>query len=688
MNSGMTSHSSVEAERGSDRGPTVASVRDLRVRYGRTWALRGVSLDIEPGEVLGIAGESGSGKSTFGLALMGLLPRQAEVAGRVEIGGDDVSKLAPRPRRLLRGDRIAMIFQDPFSTLNPVRRVGSQIVEAMRVHGVPKREAHARGRELFQKVGLRDVALFDAYPHELSGGMRQRVLIAIAMANAPDLVVADEPTTALDATVQAQILDLLRDACKETNTSLVLITHDLGVTARYADRMAIMYAGKVVELGRTEDVYDARGMPYTRALLASVPVLGSRAERLEPIPGSVPQLAGELGRCAFAERCSFSVAACEENEPELLPIERRGHAAACFRPPAWITETSLAEPAVQRAVDRQTTEHAARASESVLVVDDVVKTYEVRAAGGFGRSTRQIAAVRGVTFRVDGGEVFGIVGESGCGKSTLARCLAGLASTTSGSVWVAGTDESTPRTALRNSQLVFQEPLSSLDPRWSVEQIIDEPLRLGGVPSGERLGMTTRLLDDVGLPADVVGRYPHEFSGGQQQRIVVARALATNPSLLVMDEPVSSLDASVQAGVLNLIRDSLSDKARACVFITHDLAVAEYVSDRIAVMYLGQFVEVATVGELFARPLHPYTTTLLSSVAVADPSVEKSRSRVLPIGEPPNQSDTPAGCAFRSRCPRYHHELDAAQRRRCDEVAPSLQLQATGSDVACHFTGV
>jgi len=663
------------------------SVRDLAVEFGDrrdpSRVVRGVSFDLRRGEVLAIVGESGSGKSVTANAIMGLLPG-GRVSGSVRLDGTDLLAASERELNGIRGARISMVFQDPMTSLNPVMTVGAQLIEAVTTHRkVSKEAARAEAVELLDVVGIPQAAeRLGSFPHEFSGGMRQRVVIAIALANKPDVIIADEPTTALDVTIQAQVLDTLERARAHVNAALILVTHDMGVVAATADRVAVMYAGRIVESGVVDDVFHRSRMPYTRGLLAAIPRIDRRDQQLVPIPGSPPApvlLMG--GSCPFAPRCDFASDRCHVEEPALLDVGE-DHGAACH----FADDRSVVPE-----VDPVLTADDARAEkqlgdEPLLVVNDLVKSYAMRN----GRVKEKVQVVRDVCLEVRPGEVLGLVGESGSGKSTVSKSITGMEAADSGSVRVGGVETTTLRGRERKRmnrrvQMVFQDPHSSLDPRMSIADIVSEPMRFAGVPRAQRHDRVIELLRLVGLTPSMADRYPHEFSGGQRQRIGIARALAADPDVIVLDEPVSALDVSVQAGIINLLDDVIRDRNMGYVFIAHDLAVVSHISDRIAVMYLGEIVEVGDADRIFRDPQHPYTAALMSAVPVPDPSAEKRRNRVELSGDLPSPLARPSGCAFRTRCPVYRDLLTDEQRTRCDGEHPALERVNDGQLSACHY---
>ncbi|MGH8899481.1 MAG: dipeptide ABC transporter ATP-binding protein [Egibacteraceae bacterium] len=677
------------------------AVTDLTVSFpsehGLVAAARGLCYRVGDGEILGIVGESGSGKSVSALAVMGLLPASARVSGSVRFRGRELLGLGDRELSAVRGKAVAMIFQDPLSALTPVYTVGDQIAEAVRVHQrVSKEAAAGRAVELLDLVGIPDAAQrARAFPHEFSGGMRQRVMIAMAIANDPDVIIADEPTTALDVTIQAQVLDVLRTAKEATGAAVVMITHDLGVIAGFADRVVVMYAGKLVETGTAEDVFYRPRMPYTLGLLGSIPRLDATEHQpLTPIEGTPPSLVNLPPGCPFAPRCPLQIDHCVEAEPDLSQTGRAGHLAACHRS-GEIEARQLsgadvfpAPAAGQPPIARVPRERR----ETVLRVDALVKHFPLTKGAVFRRQVGTVHAVDGVSFDVRAGETLGLVGESGCGKTTTVMEILALAKPTGGEVVVLGHDTAALSRAQRKRirrdlQVVFQDPLASLDPRMPVGDILAEPLRAHGVPSPQRAARIRELLRLVGLSPEHASRYPHEFSGGQRQRVGIARALALEPKLIVLDEPVSALDVSIQAGVINLLARLKAALGLAYVFVAHDLAVVRHIADRVAVMYLGRIAEIGETDRVFDAPAHPYTQALLSAVPLPDPRKERARRRVILSGDLPNPVDPPSGCRFRTRCPTFA-TLDPVRRQRCVDEQPALLRQGDDHQAACHYATV
>ena len=605
----------------------VLDVRELSVRVGETELVSDVSFAIGRGERVGLIGESGSGKSLTGLSLIGLLPEDLVARGSVRLSGPDLDVVGADDDAMsrIRGRDVAMVFQEPMTALNPTMRVGDQVTEALLIHGT-ERDRHAARRraiELLAQVRLPDaVDIARAYPHQLSGGQRQRVVLAIALANDPALLVCDEPTTALDVTVQALVLDLIVRGVESRDAALLLITHDLSVVATACERVLVMYGGRIVEAGPVEEVFRRPRHRYTEGLLAASDLTSGTRRRLRTIPGSVPA-AGEFpGGCVFRNRCAFATEQCMRLPPW---SENGSRGYACFHPAGrGSARPQDAAPTDLVGGHRDPQDRPAGSREPLILVENLVRDYQ-RPRTSLTRRGPVVHALRGVSFEVTAGERFGIVGESGCGKSTLLRLLAGLDRPTSGRLVVEGTDIAPlPERRLKflrdQLQMVFQDPMSSLDPRMRVKDIVAEPL----VAQGDRAprARVTELLKGVGLPETALHRYPHQFSGGQRQRISIARALAPAPDILLADEPVSALDVSVRAQVLNLISDLVDELELTLVFVSHDLSVVRHLCDRVAVMSAGEIVEIGPVERLWRNPQHAYTRRLLAAV----PTMERALS--------------------------------------------------------------
>jgi peptide/nickel transport system ATP-binding protein len=610
---------------------TLLEVTDVNVTFETgdvsVPAVRGMTYHIDPGEVVALVGESGSGKSTAAMAIIGLLPEYADVSGSVRLQGEELLGRSDQAMSRIRGKSIGTIFQDPMSALTPVYTIGDQIAEAIEVHNPSVRRADARKRavELLELVGIAQAsARARAFPHELSGGERQRVVIAIAIANDPDLLICDEPTTALDVTVQAQILDVLRTARDVTGAGVLIITHDLGVVSEFADRAMVMYAGRGVEVATVEDLYRDRRMPYTVGLLGSVPRLDApQGTRLIPIPGSPPSMSSFApGGCPFAPRCPLVIDECRSAEPDLV-IVSAGHRAACIRTDD-VAGRSAAE--IFGVSTQPESEAVAGEPQLVLRVTDLSKTFPLTKGAVFRRRVGEVRAVDGVSFTLQQGRTLGIVGESGSGKSTTLNQILELTKPESGSIEILGADvaglDGAARRQLRTEvQVVFQDPLASLDPRLPVFDIIAEPLVANGFDRLRCEERVAELLAIVGLDRADAGRYPAEFSGGQKQRIGIARALALQPKILALDEPVSALDVSIRAGIMNLLLDLQAQFGLSYLFVSHDLSVVKHLAHRVAVMYRGAIVEQGDGDQVFTDPQHEYTRRLLAAVPRAHSDV-------------------------------------------------------------------
>ena len=641
-----------------------------------------VHIAIDEGETLGLVGESGCGKSMLGLSILGLLPKGGTIIeGSVKLGGRELVGLPDSSLRKLRGNEVAMIFQDSQSSLNPTKTIGEQVAEPVRLHrGASRTEANNRALEVLELVGLpQPRERMGDYPHLLSGGMRQRVMIAIALACEPKVLLADEPTTALDVTIQAQILALLDDLAQRLGMATLLVTHDMGVIAGRADRISVMYAGRIVETASTQDIFGAMRHPYTQALLGSIPKLSQdNRKALVSIRGRPPDLTDELTGCRFAPRCPRVTDECRLQEPPLSG-ETPEHRFACWHPVDGPVR-SLPEIATARA---RAASPARVAHGHLLEIDQVVREYPVRAGAVLQRKVNSVKAVSGVTLHVDVGEALGLVGESGCGKTTLGKMIVGIEKPDAGRIALEGrevfrTRGRELRRVRRDLQMVFQDPYASLDPRMRVQALLREPLVIQKIGNRRQQDEKIRLLlDEVGLPANALERYPHEFSGGQRQRIALARALMLEPKVIVADEPVSALDVSIRSQVLNLMKRLQAEHHRASVVISHDLAVVKYLSDRIAVMYLGKVVELGTGDDIYRRPAHPYTDALITTIPVPDPAAERAKTELGIRGELPSPIDPPSGCRFRTRCPRA--------QPLCAEQEPRLRPFGPTQQAACHF---
>ncbi len=663
----------------------------LQVERLRTWlasgdavvrAVDGVSFSLEQNQTFALLGESGCGKSMTALSLMRLLPENGRiVSGSVRLHGQDLTALPEVAMRGVRGRQIGMIFQEPMLSLNPVMPVGEQIAEVLHRHGPVEGRRAVRGRvaELLRAVGIPDAAhRFDAYPFQLSGGMKQRVMIAMSLAGKPDLLIADEPTTALDVTIQAQVLQLMRDLQAASGMSILLITHDLGVVAEMAHRVAVMYAGEIVELADRERFFGAPFHPYSRKLFAALPGWGKRTQKLEVIGGSVPSLTGTFRGCRFAPRCDLVWGLCHEAVPPWREVSP-GQWARCH-----LTEGRRAAPAVAPAGLREAAPvPVAAAGEALLRVEDLRVHFPVH-KGVFKRVAALVKAVDGVSLSIQRGRTLALVGESGCGKTTVAKGILQLIRPSGGRVYFAGTELTTlKRSTLRRRrgefQFIFQDPYASLNPRMPIADIIEEGMVALGVGASkeERHRRIDDILAQVGLSAEARQRYPHEFSGGQRQRVAIARALAVGPKLIICDEPTSALDVSVQAQILNLLKRLQDELGLTYLFITHNLSVVEYLAHDVAVMYLGRIVEQGSAPEVLGRPAHPYTRALLSAVPVIERAAGRPVMRLQ--GDPPSPLAPPPGCHFHPRCPEA--------LPICSGTEPPLVQISPTHGTRCHLHG-
>lgn len=657
------------------------SVENLKTYFktseGIARAVDGVSFQIKHGETFALVGESGCGKSVTGLSIIRLIaqPPGFIAGGSVIYKDRDILRMQENEVRRLRGEEISMIFQEPMTSLNPVFTVGHQILEVLRLHqGLSGRESKKKAIEMLDLVGIPDPEQrFEEYPHQLSGGMRQRVMIAMSLACRPGLLIADEPTTAVDVTIQAQILDLMKELQSEFGAAILLITHDMGVVAENAHRVAVMYAGKIVETANRDMLFQYPAHPYTVKLLQSLPSGQKRDKALQTIEGRVPQATQYPSGCRFAQRCHKAMSICRQDEPTLLELEDE-HKVACVLydedimgrrvNPAEISENPVERPHILQQTDTDT----------LIQVQDL-KVYFPIKKGLFKRTVGHVKAVDGLDLNIKGGKTIGLVGESGCGKTTLGRAILQLIKPTSGSVWYQQTDlvrlsRASLKPFRQKLQVVFQDPFSSLNPRMMVSEIIAEGMRVHGIGSNrkDRLKLIAELLPQVGLDPDMVHRYPHEFSGGQRQRVGIARCLAVNPEFIVCDEATSALDVSVQAQIINLLESLQAELNLTYLFITHDLSVVEYIADEIAVMYLGRIVEFGKTEEIFKDPKHPYTKALLSAVPQVDPNTGKKKIHLT--GDIPSPINPPSGCHFHPRCPEV-------MERCSEEYATSFSFSET-----------
>ena len=670
---------------------TLLEVRHLATHFdtdqGRVRAVNGISYTLKRGESMAIVGESGSGKSVGALSILRLIPSPPGriAGGEVLFDGRDLLKLSEREMRKIRGREIAMVFQDPMTSLNPVLSIGTQLTEAVRKHRpVTRAEARERAADMLRLVGIPDgESRLADFPHQFSGGQRQRVGIAMALITDPPLLIADEPTTALDVTIQAQITELVAELQQRMGMAIIWITHDLGVVAGLVEKVAVMYAGQIVEIGPVRDLFVNTAHPYTLGLLESIPTLEGQEERLIPIKGSPPSPNDEIVGCPFAPRCRFVVERCRTENPSLVEIGPE-HATACWQWDAVSDEVQNRVQPPDLNEKHQKPVQKEIPAETILEVRNLQKHFP-QEGGLFRRGRRVVKAVDGVTFSVYKGETLGLVGESGCGKSTTGETILRLTDETAGEVIFNGEDLTrlngeALRLARRNIQMIFQDPYASLNPRKTVGEIISEGLTIHQIGTPEtRAERVAELMGLVGLNPMLASRYPHQFSGGQRQRIGIARALATNPSFIVADEPISALDVSIQAQVVNLLEDLKEELGLTYLFIAHDLSMVRYISDRVAVMYLGRIVEMGTQNDVFERPLHPYTQALRSAVPIADPDKEADRQRIVLNGDVPSPADPPSGCHFHPRC---HYATDICKRDYPE--LRNLGTAQTPHHVACH----
>lgn len=697
-------------------GDVILEVKGLRTHFftseGVVKAVDGVDLTIHRGKTLCVVGESGCGKSVTARSILQIVDRPGRVVGgevlyhqrfgeaaRTSSEMIDLAALPPagHEMRAIRGRDIAMIFQEPMTSLSPVHTIGNQIREGISLHfNIGKEEAHSRALESLRLVGMpRPDTAVDRYPFQLSGGMRQRAMVAMALACRPKLLIADEPTTALDVTTQAQILDLIRGLQQELGMALMMITHDLGVVAEMADDVAVMYLGTVAESGTVDQIFHHPKHPYTRALLRSIPRVGQASnERLFTIRGTVPSPFNRPKACPYHTRCdSFMPGVCDVHDPPPVPFDGE-HQARCLLH-TDLADTSLIrarpDPAAgeQRAGALDEPHQATAAKDDLLLEVDDLRMYFAIQRGLLQPGHDDVKAVDGVSFGIRRGETLGLVGESGCGKTTIGRCLVRINAPTDGRmryqqsdgqvIDIARTDGRELKHLRREMRMIFQDPHSSLNPRMTLRDIIAEPLRAYGIAKGRAVDeQVATLLRKVGLRPEYMRRYPHAFSGGERQRVSIARALATNPRLVVADEAVSALDVSVRAQILNLLRDLQRELDLTYLFVSHDLSVVKHICNRVAVMYLGRIVELAETSQIFDAPQMPYTEALLSAVPIAEPRLRGSTSRIMLQGEVPDPSNPPSGCPFHTRC-RYAED-------RCRIEQPALREVKPGHLAACHFS--
>jgi peptide/nickel transport system ATP-binding protein len=681
---------SVVSRDAAPSSPWLLQVEDLHVHFvtsrGVVRAVEGISYTVRTGEVVALVGESGCGKSVSSLAIMRLLAKPAGriVAGRILFEGRDLLKLTDDEMREIRGRDISMIFQEPMTSLNPVLTIGFQIMEPLLIHlGMDMKAARKRAAELLKMVGIPDAERrLDQYPHQFSGGMRQRVMIAIGLACNPKLIIADEPTTALDVTIQAQILKLMKDLSRDLGIAMVVITHNLGIVARYADRVNVMYAAKLTEQAGARELFSKPLHPYTAGLLRSVPRLDRpRGLKLETIDGMPPNLLAPPPGCRFAPRCLAKVPESEEAPPPLVEV-LPGHHSACVRA-FEMAKVGAEGLGLARASLLPPEPKDIDVSQPIMSVRGLKTYFEVSTGFKALSSSRGVVrAVDGLSFDVFRGETLGLVGESGCGKTTVGRTLLRLENASEGTIAFQGNDVTRVSGAAlkayrRQIQVIFQDPYSSLNPRMTIGEIIAEPMNVYKLQPDRKAARArvSELLQQVGLFEYMAERYPHELSGGQRQRVGIARALAMEPSFIVCDEPVSALDVSIQAQIINLLEELQQKLGLTYLFIAHDLAVVRHISDRVVVMYLGKAMEIADRDALYASPLHPYTRALLDAVPIPDPELEARREYKVLGGEVPSPLNPPQGCVFHTRCPRASEE--------CKMTVPELREIRPGHYAAC-----
>jgi peptide/nickel transport system ATP-binding protein len=679
---------------GNPRSEPVLRVEDLAVAYkvrgGEIEAVQNVSFDIHRGEVQGIVGESGCGKSTVAWAIVNFLGANGYVKrGSIKFQGQELVGKSGEELRRLRGDQIAMVYQDPMQALNPSMRLGEQMKEVLTVHrGMGDREAHDRCVSMLERVYMPDAAnVMRRYPHQISGGQQQRVVIAMALLNNPALLVMDEPTTALDVTVEAAVLDLIADLRRDFDTAIMYITHNLGVVARVSTRVGVMYAGEMVERATVEQIYTDPQHPYTQGLIRCVPKLGAdkAGSMLYPIRGRVPPPNNRPTGCIFGPRCDYVEDRCRQERPELRLVGNsfvRCHFAERIVADAWKPSEDLVLPMLKG---------EEKESETILEVHDLKKYYQVQGSSlrdVLGRGEpRYVKAVENANFSVAKGKTLGVVGESGCGKSTLIKTIIGLESSTAGEARFLGMDitgdlSERSEALIQELQMVFQNPDSTMNPSYTVGQQIGRPMeRFGTVPKGQIRGEVIKLLEAMRLGENYYDRLPRQLSGGEKQRVGIARALASRPDLVLCDEPVSALDVSVQAAILNLLLEVQNEFETTLIFIAHDLSVVRFFSDDVAVMYLGQIMEIGPAEAIYAPPYHPYTEALLSAVPIPDPTAQQKHIRLE--GSVPSAINPPSGCRFHTRCPRRKMLPDGG--RICEMEIPPWREVGEGHRIFCHI---
>jgi len=662
-------------------------------RYGDVEAVRDVSFNVHRAETFGVVGESGCGKSTVAFGIVDFLGANGKiVGGSIKFQGQELVGRSQEELRKLRGDQISMVYQDPMQALNPSVTLGDQLAEVLTVHrGISKDEAWVKSIDMLDRVYMPDSAnVMKRYPHQISGGQQQRVVIAMALLNNPALLIMDEPTTALDVTVEAVVLDLIEDLKRDFDTAIVYITHDLGVVARVCNYVGVMYAGEMVEVGSVESIYQKPMHPYTQGLMRCVPKLGATKESsiLYPIRGRVPAPKDRpKGACIFAPRCDYATDRCHSRQPALRELAP-GHSVRCVY--AETIDPSTWEPP-EGLVPSLELEGGGNGREPIIQLDGLKTYYEQESKSllslvGAGEK-RYVKAVDDVSLGVPAGKTLGVVGESGCGKSTLAKTIIGLETPRDGEARFLGFDLTAPVSErdvklIEELQMVFQNPDSTMNPSYSVGHQIGRPLRrFNAVPGNEVRDEVIRLLNAVRLDGSYYNRLPRQLSGGEKQRVGIARAFASRPDLVLCDEPVSALDVSVQAAVLNLLMEIQEEYGTTMMFIAHDLSVVRFFSDYVAVMYLGHLVEIGPAEDIYAPPYQPYTEALLSAVPIPDPRAEQKHIRLS--GTVPSALDPPSGCVFHTRCPRRDLLPDGG--KICEEKVPPWQYNTEEHRIYCHI---
>jgi len=672
----------------SEAAEPILEMRDVCISYvvraGQIDVVPNISFSLAKGEALGLVGESGCGKSTVAYAIMKYLGGAGRITGgKILFDGRDMGQMSPAELRDIRGSRLAMVYQDPMSSLNPTMRIGTQLEEVPMIHmGASREVARQRAIKMLGEVNLPDPeAIMDRYPHQLSGGQQQRVVIAMALMAEPDLLVMDEPTTGLDVTVEAAVLDLVAQLRHKHDTAIIFISHNLGTVLRVCDRVGVMYFGELVEEGPIREVFTNPRHPYTRGLLDSIPTMGAdkRSRRLSPIAGQVPSALLRPDGCGFASRCSFcDPARCLTGEiPTISMSDTAAHHVKCVRInelPQHRRFQVVSENPQEAAADKERAE--------VLTIDHLHKIYR-QSVGPFGGATRDVRALTNIELGAKRGRTLAVVGESGCGKSSLAKVLTGIELATEGKVklidWDIGSTpiEARSQAQKKSIQMVFQNPESTLNPSHTIGFVIRRALqRLKGLTASDARKQAQDLLRQVNLPVEFAARRPRQLSGGQKQRVAIARALAGDPAVVIADEPVSALDVSVQAAIINLLIDLQDQRDTTLVFISHDLAVVRFLADSVAVMYLGRVVEYGSVEQVYSPPFHPYTEALLSAAPVAE--VGKERERIILEGTLPSVTKPIPGCAFATRCPRKLGGI-------CDSEPPPEQVTPQGHRILCHI---